>query len=100
LPRDARLAFSFLSFVSLSQRTLFFYEREGDDIPAGLVPPMANALDVSVDELLGETDKKRHVGTGPTGRIRRLFEAASKQPRSGAGEDTQSFPTFRRQRLA
>ena len=51
------------------------------DIPAGLVPPMARALGVSVDELLGETEKKRHAAIGPTGRMRRLFEAASKLPR-------------------
>jgi len=35
-----------------------------------------------VDELLGETDKKRRAGAGPTGRMRRMFEAASKLPRS------------------
>lgn len=43
---------------------------------------MAWALGVSVNELLGETDKKRHASAGPTGRMRRLFEAASKLPRS------------------
>jgi hypothetical protein len=52
------------------------------DIPVGLEPAMARALGVSVDELLGETDKKRRAGAGPTGRTRRLFEAASKYPRS------------------
>jgi Na+-transporting methylmalonyl-CoA/oxaloacetate decarboxylase gamma subunit len=43
---------------------------------------MALALGVSVDEFLGETEKKRRAGAGPTGRMRRLFEAASKLPRS------------------
>ena len=43
---------------------------------------MVWSLGVSVDELLGETDKKRRAGAGPTGRMRRLFEAASKLPRS------------------
>jgi hypothetical protein len=43
---------------------------------------MARALGVSVDELLGETEKKRRSGAGPTGRMRRLFEASSKLPRS------------------
>ncbi len=68
--------------LGIPQRTLSFYEREAGDIPAGLVPPMARALGVSVDELLGETEKKRRAGAGPTGRMRRLFEAASKLPRS------------------
>jgi hypothetical protein len=47
-----------------------------------LLPPMAPTLGVSVDELLGETEKKRRAGGEPTGRMRRLFEAASKLPRS------------------
>jgi hypothetical protein len=64
------------------KRTPSFYEREAGDIPAGLAPPMARALGVSVDELLGETEKKRRAAVGPTGRMRRLFEAASKLPRS------------------
>jgi len=55
---------------------------EAGGIPAGQAPPMARAVGVSVDELLGETDKKRRAGAGRTGRIRRLFEAASKLPRS------------------
>jgi hypothetical protein len=61
---------------------LSFYKREADDIPAGLAPLMARALGVSVDELLGETEKKRRAAVGPTGRMRRLFEAAAKLPRS------------------
>ena len=47
----------------------------------GCAPPMALALGVSVDELSGRTEKKC-TGVGPTGRMRRLFEAASKLPRS------------------
>jgi hypothetical protein len=66
----------------IPQPTLSFYEREAGDILAGLAPPMARALSVSVDELLGETEKKRRAAVGPTGRMRRLFEAASKLPRS------------------
>lgn len=66
----------------MPQRTLFFYEREASDIPAGLTPPMARALGISVDELLGKMEKKRRAGAGPTGRMRRLFEATSKLPSS------------------
>jgi len=43
---------------------------------------MAQALGVSVDELLGEMEKEKRAGAGPAGRTRRLFEAASKLPRS------------------
>src|SRR5215475_9711620 len=68
--------------LGIPKRTLSFYECEAGDIPAGLAPPMARALGVSVDELLGETEKKRRAAVRPTGRMRRLFEAASKLPRS------------------
>jgi transcriptional regulator with XRE-family HTH domain len=66
----------------IPQRTLSFYECEVDDIPARLAPPTARALGVSVDELFGETGKKKRAGTGPTGMMRRLVEMASKLPRS------------------
>jgi hypothetical protein len=39
-------------------------------------------LGVSVDELLVEKDKKRRADARPIGRMRCLFEAASKLPRS------------------
>jgi hypothetical protein len=72
--------------LGIPQRTLSFYKREAGDIPAGPAPPMARALGVSVDELLCETEKKRRASAGPTGRMRRLFEAASKLPRSQQDE--------------
>jgi hypothetical protein len=65
----------------IPQRTVSFYECEAGDLPAGRAP-MARALGVSVDDLLGETDKKRRAAVGPTGRMRRLFEAVFKLPRS------------------
>ncbi|MGH9768137.1 MAG: hypothetical protein ACREAB_11935, partial [Blastocatellia bacterium] len=43
---------------------------------------LAAIFQVSVDELLGEKGKKKRASAGPTGRMRRLFEAASKLPRS------------------
>jgi hypothetical protein len=62
----------------IPQRTVSFYEREAGDILAGPAPPMARPSGVPVDELLGETDKRRRADAGRTGRMCRLFEAASK----------------------
>jgi hypothetical protein len=42
---------------------------------------VAEALNVSVEELVGNSASKKR-GTGPAGRMRQLFEAASKLPRS------------------
>jgi len=41
---------------------------------------LAEALKVSLDDLLGKRRKKTR-GPGPTGKMRQLFEAASKLPR-------------------
>jgi len=42
---------------------------------------VAEALNVSVEEFVGNSASKKR-GTGPAGRMRQLFEAASKLPRS------------------
>ena len=60
-----------------------YYERRAVNPALDVVRGCAKALNVPVIELLGSEDngrKKR--GTGPTGKMRRLFEAASQLPRS------------------
>jgi len=42
---------------------------------------LAQALNVSVDDLVGTNGSKKR-GTGPTGKMKQLFEAASRLPRS------------------
>jgi hypothetical protein len=59
-----------------------------------MAPPMARALGISVNELLRETEKKRRTGTGPTGRMRRLFEAVSKLPQSQQEKIAAVLKTF------
>ena len=60
-----------------------YYERRAVNPALDVVRGCAKALNVPVIELLGSEDngrKKR--GTDPTGKMRRLFEAASQLPRS------------------
>jgi len=57
-----------------------YWERSGKLPRADLLMPIAKALGVTVEELLGEARPKRVVS--PDGRMRQLFEAASKLPRS------------------
>jgi len=67
--------------LKIPQRTLSFYEREAGDIPAGLVPQMAKALDVSVEEVLGvsqTTARKR----GPKSQLEKQLEAVADLPRA------------------
>jgi transcriptional regulator with XRE-family HTH domain len=57
-----------------------YWERSGKLLRADLLMPIAKALGVTVEELLCEARPKRVVSPG--GRMRQLFEAASKLPRS------------------
>jgi transcriptional regulator with XRE-family HTH domain len=66
--------------LKLPQRTLSFYEREAADIPARLVPPLAEALALSVEEVLGmsqSTAKKR----GPKSQLEKQLAAIADLPR-------------------
>jgi len=56
-----------------------FWERTGTLPRSNIVVPMAAALGVSVEELLGHAKPKR--AAAPGGRLRQLFERASKLPR-------------------
>lgn len=56
-----------------------FWEVSGKMPPAELLPSLAQALGVSVDDLLGITKKKTSVA--PAGKARLAFEAVSRLPR-------------------
>lgn len=66
--------------IGIPQRTVSFYERDAQDIPAGLVPILAKALDVSVEEVLGmnETATKKR---GPKSQLERQLEVVAELPR-------------------
>jgi len=63
-----------------------YYERRAINPALEVVRGCAKALSVPVIELLGSEDNnnngRKRRGAGPTGKMRRLFEAASKLPRS------------------
>ena len=56
-----------------------YWERSGQTPRSNVLLPIAKAIGVSVEELLGEPRPKRVVSPG--GRARQLFEAVSKMPR-------------------
>lgn len=56
-----------------------YWEQSGNLPRSNVLVPMAKALGVTVEELLGEARPKRIVSPG--GRSRQLFEAVSKMPR-------------------
>jgi transcriptional regulator with XRE-family HTH domain len=56
-----------------------YWERTGNLPRSNLLIPMAAALGVTVEQLLGEDKPKRVLS--PAGRMRQLFDQASKLPR-------------------
>jgi transcriptional regulator with XRE-family HTH domain len=67
--------------LSVPQRTYAYWEREPVALRAEQMTALADALGVSTDFLLGRKERPSR-GAGPAGKMRQLFEAASRLPRS------------------
>lgn len=67
--------------LGLTQRAYAHWERNPVALRPDQLLNLAQVLNVSVDELVG-TNGTRKRGTGPTGKMKQLFEAASRLPRS------------------
>lgn len=69
--------------IGLSQRAYAYWERHPVALRPDQLEQLALALNVSVSDLIGEKEKEeRKRGTGPTGRMKQLFEQANDLPRS------------------
>ena len=64
-----------------SGRAYAYWERHPVALRPDQLLKVADALNVSVEDLVGTNGKKKR-GAGPTGKMRQLFEAASRLPRS------------------
>jgi transcriptional regulator with XRE-family HTH domain len=67
--------------LGISQRAYAHWERNPVALRPDQLLKLAETLSVSVEELVGNGSGKKR-GAGPTGRMRQLFEEASKLPRS------------------
>lgn len=65
--------------LGVNHSNVLFWEREGKPPRPDLLLPMAEALGVTVDELLGKPKPARVLSPG--GKARQAFEAVSKLPR-------------------
>ena len=79
--------------IGLTQRAYAHWERHPVALRADQLLKLAQALNVSVDDLVGTNGKKRR-GTGPAGKMRQLFEAASRLPRSQQQKITALLEAF------
>jgi transcriptional regulator with XRE-family HTH domain len=67
--------------IGLTQRAYAYWERHPVALRPDQLLKVAQALNVSVDDLVGTNGTKKR-GSGPTGKMKQLFEAASRLPRS------------------
>jgi transcriptional regulator with XRE-family HTH domain len=67
--------------VGIPQRTISFYETEAGDLPSTLIPALADALGVSLEELLG-VNRAGARKRGPKSQLERQLEAVAKLPRA------------------
>jgi transcriptional regulator with XRE-family HTH domain len=67
--------------LGISARAYAFWEREPVALKADQLATLADILGVSADFLVGRKEPKQR-GTGPAGKMRQLFEAASRLSRS------------------
>lgn len=66
--------------IKTSHTNLMYWERTGKVARTEFLLPLANALGVTVEEVLGEPRPRKTVRAG--GRMGQLFEVASRLPRS------------------
>jgi len=67
--------------LGMSQRAYAHWERRPVALRPDQLQSLASALNLPVEDLLANGESKRR-GSGPAGKMRQLFEAASKLPRS------------------
>ena len=67
--------------LDMNQRAYAYWERNPVALRPDQLQNLAAALSVAVEDLLGETASRKR-GTGPAGKMRQLFNAASQLPRS------------------
>ena len=66
--------------IGISQRVYAYWERHPVALRPDQLLKLSGALNISLEEMVGNTVRKRE--GGPAGKMRQLFETASKLPRS------------------
>jgi transcriptional regulator with XRE-family HTH domain len=85
--------------LGLTQRAYAHWERNPVALRPDQLLSLAEALNVSVEDLVGSNGTKKR-GTGPTGKMKQLFEAASQLPRSQQQKLTAVLEAFVNQHAA
>lgn len=68
--------------LGITQPSYADWERSAVSLKPEYLPKLAELLGVPVDQLLGAAPRSARSSSGPTGKLRRLFEEANQLPRS------------------
>lgn len=68
--------------LGVTQPSYADWERSAVALKPEYLPKLAEVLGVPVDQLLGVAPQRARSASGPTGKLRRLFEEANQLPRS------------------
>ena len=68
--------------LGIPQQTLAHYEGGVTRFPASMLPPLAQILGLSLDELLGQEGKPGRGKRGPAPKLQKQFERISQLPRA------------------
>jgi transcriptional regulator with XRE-family HTH domain len=66
--------------LAIKQQSYAAWERRSTPLKPEQLATLAKVLDCSIADLIGQAPKVKR-GTGPAGRIRRVFEAVNQLPR-------------------
>ncbi len=87
LRQDAGLSQIELSeILGVNQQTIAFWEQSVKPPRSTVLPDMAKALGVKVEDLLSCGKGRTRTKAGPVGKLRKTFEAVSKLPRRQQGK--------------
>jgi transcriptional regulator with XRE-family HTH domain len=67
--------------LGVNQQTIAFWEQSAKPPRSTVLPEMAKALGVKVEELLSCRKGRARLKAGPVGKLQKTFEAVSKLPR-------------------
>ena len=67
--------------LGVTQRAVAHWERTSTVLRPDVIEAMADALNITVEELVREKPKHFRQPVGPTGKVRRVFDEVSRLPR-------------------
>jgi transcriptional regulator with XRE-family HTH domain len=85
--------------LNIKQQSYAAWERRSTALKPEQLAALARILDCSIDDLIGQAPKVKR-GSGPAGRVRRVFEAVNQLPRHQQNKVAEFVEAFVKQQHA